>query len=205
MILLFEGPDGAGKSTMIKAVAAEHLAAGYPLESTAIWRAGPFPQDSDPWTEYVLPLMSLSASRDWLVLVDRWHVGELVYGPIFRGGSRLSEDQRTWIDGFLRSMGGVLVHLTASTEELTRRISERGDDMVGPEHVEAIRTGFVREIDPLRGHKIYTRTYDTTGQRTQPTAAAIYLLARQEAAIAESAARHPSTDITYMEKYAWPT
>ena len=126
MILLFEGPDGAGKSTMIKAVAAEHLAAGYPLESTAIWRAGPFPQDSDPWTEYVLPLMSLSASRDWLVLVDRWHVGELVYGPIFRGGSRLSEDQRTWIDGFLRSMGGVLVAPPPSGKVLPgQRMSKR--------------------------------------------------------------------------------
>lgn len=206
MILIFEGPDGAGKSTMIQAVAAEHVAAGHSPDSIAIWRAGPFPPSSDAWTEYALPLTSLSPSKDWLVLIDRWHIGELVYGPIFRGGSRLSDKQRTWIDGYVRSLGGAVVHLTATTDELTRRITKRGDDMVGPEHVEAIRAGFCAVIDPKQGYCVFVRTYDTTGQRTEPTAAAIYVIAKQEAGIGIHLLDHPTHDSrTYIERNAWPT
>ncbi len=204
MILIFEGPDCAGKSTMIEAVRQEHINAGYSPESVAIWHAGPFPQDSDAWTEYVVPLAPLSPSKDWLVLVDRWHIGELVYGPIFRGGSRLSLEQRRWIDGYVRSLGGALIHITARTEELLARHAGRGDDMVSAEQLEPIRAAFVQHIDPRQGYQVFTRTYDTTNQRTEPTAAAIYMVARQEVAIAQGLLEHPSRGKTYMERHAWP-
>ena len=194
MIVVFEGPDGAGKSTMIQAVAeaaAEEV-------GVAMWRAGP-PTGEDMWLEYVAPISTLYPSMDWLVLVDRWHLGELVYGPIFRGASRLSHAQRGWIDGYLKTLGARQVYLTATLEELTRRLTDRGDAMVKMEHLQPILDGYAAVVNGM------TR-YDTTGQRVEPTAAAIYNAAKQETAIALSAQRHPSIDKRpYWERNPWPT
>jgi thymidylate kinase len=202
MIVIFEGPDGAGKSTMIKEVQATAEAVGTP---TSVWRAGPFPAGSDAWREYVFPLTSLSASQDWLVLIDRWHLGELVYGPLLRGGSRLSLEQRAWIEGYLRTFGAVMIHLTATVEELARRMANRGDDLIKAEQLPYLKAAYEQLIGDGHQPRIMCRTYDTTGQRTQPTAAAIYRLAKMDAAIAISAQTHPSnTDVPYWEKHEWP-
>lgn len=208
MIVIFEGPDGAGKSTLIQAVTDEHLAAGYLPESVQVWRAGPFPENSDAWTEYVAPLSVLGTSNEWLVLIDRWHLGELVYGPIFRGVSRLSHEQREWIEGYLKTMGAVMIHVTARHDELVRRLSERGDDMVQTEHLQPILDGYASLVGDGHQPRVFCRTYDTTNQRTQPSAAAIYTLARMEIAMALSAQRHPSNihdQRPYWEKNPWPT
>lgn len=202
MIVVFEGPDGAGKSRMIDHVATEAEADGVPV---GIWHRGPFPPGGNPWTEYVLPLTTLCATTDWIVLVDRWHLGELVYGPIFRGRSQLSLAQRDWIDGYLKSMGAVMIHLTATPDELCYRLAKRGDDMVRADHVPAILAGYSALIGDGHQPRMMTRTYDTTGQRTQPTAAAIYQLARMDTAIALAHQRHPSTDHRpYWEINPWP-
>lgn len=206
MIIIFEGPDGAGKSTMIEAVKQKHLDEGHAPETVQIWRAGPFPQDSDAWREYVLPLTSLYPSRDWLVLIDRWHLGELIYGPLLRGQSRLSLDQRTWIEGYLRTFGAVMVHLTATLEELTRRLGERGDDLIKTEHLPKILEGYAKYTGDGHQPRIFCRTYNTTGQRTSPTAGSIYTLGLMEVGMALSAQTHPSNDDTpYWEKHQWPS
>lgn len=206
MIVIFEGPDGAGKSTMIEAVKQVHLDEGHAPETVQVWRAGPFPEGSDAWREYVLPLTSLYASKDWLVLIDRWHLGELIYGPLFRGQSRLSLDQRTWIEGYLRTFGAVLIHLTARLEELTRRLSDRGDDLVKAEHLPAILEGYAKYIGDGHQPRIFCRTYDTTGQKTRPTAASIYLVSQLDTFQAISAMNHPShDDQPYWERNPWPS
>lgn len=210
MICLFEGPDGAGKSTLIQAVADAHIDEGHLPESVQVWRAGPFPQDSDPWTEYVHPVGSLRACRDWIVLIDRWHLGELVYGPIFRSESRLSLEQRVWIEGYLKTMGAVLIHVTASHDELARRLGERGDDMVAVEHLQPILDGYAELVGDGHQPRVFYRTYDTTSgpDRIIPFAASIYVLARMETSIAISAQNHPSARADprpYWEKNPWPS
>lgn len=203
MILIFEGPDGAGKSTMIEAVKTIAEADGVP---TSIWRAGPFPADSNAKREYALPLTSLTASQDWLVIMDRWHVGELVYGPLLRGVSRLSEEERCWIEGYLKTCGAVIIYLTATTEELIRRVGVRGDDLIKAEQLDHIREAYEVLIADGHSPRLFQRRYDTTGQRTEPTAHGIYAAAKQEAAIAISERDFRTTDHRpYWEKHPWPS
>jgi hypothetical protein len=206
MIIIFEGPDGAGKSTAIQHLIEEHLAEGNLPETVQVWRAGPFPEGSNPWSEYVLPLSVLYPSKDWLVLIDRWHLGELVYGPLLRGGSRLSLEQRAWIEGYLKTMGAVMIHLTASVEELTRRLGERGDDLIKAEQLPYLVESYNALFAGGQQPRIMSRTYDTTGGTAGRITAGVYTLAKMDASIALSASRHPSSDQRpYWEKYPWPS
>lgn len=202
MIIVMEGPDGAGKSTMVEAVKQIHLDRGHAPESVQTWRAGPFPEGGNSWDEYVVPLSSLSISSDWLVIIDRWHLGELVYGPLLRGQSRLSLEQRDWIDGYLKSLGAIMVYLKATPEELTRRLGERGDDLIKAEQLPYLLEAYDALINIRRVPLILTCKYDTTGQRTPPMASAVYLAAEMEVQIATFAYR---TETPYRERYSWPS
>lgn len=201
MIIIFEGPDGAGKSTMIEAVKAIAEADGKPV---SIWKAGPFPEGSTAKREYALPLTSLSISMDWLVMMDRWHVGELVYGPLLRGGSRLSMEQREWLEGYMRTLGVFMVYLTAQPDELVKRVGVRGDDLIKTEQLAAIYEAYEVLIADGHSPRCFARRFDTTRQRTDPTAAGIYAAAKMEAAIAQSENIHRN-NTPYWEQHPWPS
>lgn len=203
MIIVLEGPDGAGKSTMIEELKRFHMKQlGCSAETVQVWRAGPFPEGSDPWTEYVIPLSRLHATRDWLVLIDRWHLGELVYGPLLRGQSRLSPEQRAWIDGYLASLGALSVCLTATVEELMTRLAGRGDDLIKMHQLPYLVTRY----EELTSHWPPTRIFNTTNQRVGPTAVAISLAADMEAKIAIVHRTHDNYDPRpYWEIYPWPS
>ena len=207
MIIIVEGPDGAGKSTMIEDLKRQYLMrAGQTPESVQVWHAGPFPQDSNPWTEYVVPLSRLQVTRGYLVLIDRWHLGELVYGPLLRGQSRLSPEQRVWIDGYLKSMGAITVCLTATIEELTRRLSERGDDLIKAEQFPYLVAQYDELTRDLPPEAITTRVFDTTNQRVSPTAASILFLASMETTVAMVHQGHNNYDHRpYWEIHPWPS
>jgi GTPase SAR1 family protein len=207
VIIILEGPDGAGKSTMIEELKRHYLMQiGRSPESVQIWHAGPFPEGSNPWTEYVVPISQLVATRDYLILIDRWHLGELVYGPLLRGQSRLSLAQRDWIDSYLKSMGAIMVYLKASIEELTARMTARGDDLIKAEMLPHIVAGYDVLTTNLPASAIKTIVHDTTNQRTSPMAVAIALAANMEATIALKTQALPSYDPRpHWEKHPWPS
>lgn len=70
MIIIIEGTDGVGKTTIAKAMA-EKL--GYEYRHTG-------PPTQETWQdEYLYPLVTMRH-----VVLDRWHVGEMVWPAIFR-------------------------------------------------------------------------------------------------------------------------
>lgn len=118
MLIVLEGPDGAGKSTIAK-----HLL--HMLNPSILLSSGPPGQD--PKSEYLGKLETASRSmvNGVSVVIDRLHIGELIYGPLLRGGSRLTVHEAYEIDSELWAMNAVAVHVTASTEEIHRRLIER--------------------------------------------------------------------------------
>jgi thymidylate kinase len=203
MIIILEGPDGAGKSTMIEELKRHYLMQiNSTPERVQVWRAGPFPEGSNPWTEYVVPISQLVPTRDYLILIDRWHLGELIYGPLLRGQSRLSMAQRDWIDGYLKSLGVVMVYLRATVEELTHRLGERGDDLIKAEQLPYLLDAY----DAIANSTLKTIVHDTTNQRVGPMAVAISLAADMEAVIALKNRALPNYDHRpYWEQHPWPS
>lgn len=73
-IIILEGLDLTGKTTCANAIV-EHYG-----KRTALLHAGP-PLTDVPTIEYCVPFRL--AATGWTVVCDRWHLGELVWAPLF--------------------------------------------------------------------------------------------------------------------------
>lgn len=142
MLIILEGPDCAGKSTLADRLQAE-------IERTTkneVLRLSSGPPDGHPLDEYVVPLLGYRPNTGIHVICDRLHWGEAVYPMILQRPSSLDGAIFAYIEAFLMSRGAYVVSLNAPVEELERRMRERGDDLIRPDQLAAISAGF-QEIE----------------------------------------------------------
>jgi len=102
MIIIVEGPDGAGKSTVAKELAANYNA--------ALIHTGPPRRDEPAVIQY------LGEARHYMVqpndtVLDRFHLGERVYGPILRQQDTLGDIGQRQVERMLMSRGFACVVL----------------------------------------------------------------------------------------------
>jgi len=134
-IIILEGVDGSGKSTLANKLAAAGEKAGLnvirehrgPIKQTVI-------------EEYVKPLFEIGPND--LLIADRWHVGELIYGPLYRGIS-LAKPHLEAIEGLLDMLHAVRVIVTAPLPVIRNRLEARGEDYLKPEHVEHVHGAYI--------------------------------------------------------------
>lgn len=127
MGFVLEGPDGAGKSTL-----ANRLHDLFGLEVNHFG-----PPTKPPIEEYLHWLLDKDAEGHNRV-VDRFHLGESVYGPIFRGSDPLSMHDLTTIEWALMVRGYTMIYVTTSLKTMIDNIERRGDDMVNPDRMAKI-------------------------------------------------------------------
>ena len=113
MIYIFEGCDGVGKTTAAKRLQAKAEEMGF---TTKMLHRGP-PQ-GDVLTEYT---SDLDTGED-IIICDRWHWGEMVYGPIYRGKSELTSGGLMYIDMELARRGAVVILLDGDDDVVERRV-----------------------------------------------------------------------------------
>lgn len=113
MLIILEGPDGSGKSTLAKALQQE-------TGGDIIHRSAPV---EHPLIEYVAPLSGYNGSGT--LILDRWHLGEEVYGPLYRGGSRLGPHGFNAVEDVLIELGAVLVFCCGLVTDLQKRLTDR--------------------------------------------------------------------------------
>lgn len=95
--IIIEGPDGAGKTTLARFLCHRHNM-GYHHE-------GPPPVGVSALEHYG----RLLAEAPRPTVFDRLHLGEVVYGPLLRGGSRLSTYDWGLMNRLIRGTGSVVV------------------------------------------------------------------------------------------------
>lgn len=137
MIIALEGPDCAGKSST-----AEHLSKQYP--HATVLKQGP--PSGDILERYLKPLEQHESSS--ALILDRWHVGELIYGPLLRGKSLLSVQQADYIDMVLQTYGAWFYHITAPINVLAKRYDERSDDLIRRDQLLRIQMGYISHLRP---------------------------------------------------------
>jgi hypothetical protein len=95
--IILEGSDCSGKTTLAK----ELEKCGY-----KIIHNGPPKENEDPLTVYE---DQLDAAVKVPTVFDRLHIGEMIYGPILRGKSRITMDQFEELNDTIINMGGLVV------------------------------------------------------------------------------------------------
>jgi hypothetical protein len=78
------------------------------------------------------------------VVLDRWHIGELVYGPLLRGKSLLTEQQADYIDMVMQTFGAAFFHVTAPLNILEDRYDMRGDGLIKRDQLAIIMDHYIR-------------------------------------------------------------
>jgi len=114
--VVIDGCDGTGKTTLAGRLAARGF---------TVVHFGPTPSGVDLADRY----RNVLAQNGRLAL-DRCFVSELVYGPLFRGRSRISWATVLELATAVAARGGVFVHLTGSTDTVRSRLFAR--DAVAP-------------------------------------------------------------------------
>ncbi|HLO11555.1 MAG TPA: AAA family ATPase [Pseudoneobacillus sp.] len=118
--IILIGSDGSGKTTI-----AEELSKilGYPVE-----HHGPVKSHEAGYREY----FNCIRTTDYSVIKDRFHEGEKIFAPIYRGyeAEYFPELEKELISKF----NPLLVMIYAPFNVILQRLEERGEDFVKPEH-----------------------------------------------------------------------
>lgn len=187
MLIIIEGPDGAGKTTLAKQLE-EHLAFGVLLHRG--------PPERHPLYEYETSLYFYERYRpgkDAHVVCDRWHLGEVVYPQALSRKSLLNPASLWHIEMFLESRGAFLVHLTDETALLQDRIARRGDNLITPDQVGELRVAYTAAVQRSRLPKVQLYTsHDLTQAKVWEVTQLIINAARNVERLHLELARFPT-------------
>ena len=156
-IIIVEGPDGCGKSTMVRALQAKRE-----IENVKTVHHGPYLEKcrSELLQTYLASINSFKEDKNFdIMIMDRCWVSEFIYGPIVRGSSRLRLSD---LDIIREALDGMDVKIVFVQPPLwfcrTNWERDLADEYVGDsEHFEAI-------VHEYRKHNL-----NTWGLPTQPT------------------------------------
>lgn len=143
-IIIIEGIDGGGKSTLAQLI--KELS---PVPTTILHRG---PMKGSVMDEYVTPL--LEADPDNLLIADRWHLSEVIYGLVYRGMSEVNATTLVAIEGLLTEKNATRVVVAPPIEEIRTRLKDRGEDFLQEEHIELVYTFYQTAIGGLLYHQV---------------------------------------------------
>lgn len=149
MFIAIEGPDGAGKSSLIEAIENE-IKAQQPNVEIVRHHKGKPPEETRRCLlkEYAIDLQ-YDNLFDSVHLADRWHWGERTYAPLKRphtnidGYGLLGIAGWRWVELFMQSRGMAQFFLYQTLETIIERVSSRGDDFVQVAELKTIHDAYV--------------------------------------------------------------
>lgn len=133
MLIIIEGPDCAGKTTLAKAIH-DHIQENSLTSGHIIMRHAK-PPKAHPLDEYVTPLTDYRPGLGDHVILDRWHWGEAIYPQLLHRDTVMDRAVFIYIEKFLRARGALVVTMNPSVSALRERMANRGDDSISPMHL----------------------------------------------------------------------
>jgi hypothetical protein len=143
VLIIVEGPDGAGKTTLVERLYTRLRGDEY---RRTPHRLHARPPKEHPLDEYETPLLGYHPGGDRDVICDRWHLGEAVYPAILRRPTQWDVAVSRHISAFLASRGALLVLLEPPDDVIDRTVTERGDDTVTADQAVAALSVYRRAI-----------------------------------------------------------
>lgn len=160
MLIIIEGSDGVGKTTVADLVA-RRIEAAFSREVVERHSGLPEP-DEDLLRTYLDTIGDYAANdEDRAVVIDRLHWGEAVYGPLYRadddqdGYGTLGKAGWRYIELYVASRGGVTFLIDAPDETAIRRAEERGEEFTDLDDIHGILAAYrLRYRDSTTGVRL---------------------------------------------------
>lgn len=132
--VILTGSDGSGKSTIAERLS---IATGYEK-----FHFGP-PKDYEDGKKMYYDFIRNNVGKN--VLTDRFHEGERIYAPLYRGYTAdYFRDLEMTLEAHYNPL---LVLVYAPFDVILDRISKRGEDFVKPEHIEYCYKAMIDEFN----------------------------------------------------------
>lgn len=138
MIYIIEGPDGAGKTTLVEQIKKSHMNA-----KVLHFGAPQTPEEADNY--YKVYAEAINAKRDDEVLIfDRSWYSDMVYGPVMRNRQEMSQEHADMLSAMVVACGGgIIIYCTAPIKVLWARCQRRGETYLQNQaQLQAIATGY---------------------------------------------------------------
>lgn len=158
MIIIIEGPDGSGKTTL-----ANYLSktTGYPIKH----RSKPnTPEEKAAMMQSYIDDIRSNDNIIW----DRCFYSEMVYGPVMRDQSYISLEQMWQLEKELLDQGVLVIYCTDDTLTLWERCTARGETYItSVEQMAALKDKYDLlmlqgdHLVPITTYKIKVPTFDS--------------------------------------------
>lgn len=120
MIIIIEGPDGSGKTTLAEKLSKQTK---YPI----IHRSQPKTEEEKKLMmgEY---LQTIRSGKN--MIFDRCWYSEMAYGPVMRDDSVISYPEMYELEELLAKSGALIIYATGAKAALWQRCQKRGEDYI---------------------------------------------------------------------------
>lgn len=138
MIYIIEGPDGAGKTTLVEQIKKSHMNA-----KVLHFGAPQTPEEADNY--YKVYAEAINAKRDDEVLIfDRSWYSDMVYGPVMRNRQEMTQEHADMLSAMVVARGGgIIIYCTAPIKVLWARCQRRGETYLQNQvQLQAISIGY---------------------------------------------------------------
>jgi len=134
-VLIFEGCDASGKTT-IQEILREIIRHAFLIHTSAPVKGNP----KEYFYNLLDKLTDFAGIINQPLFFDRFHVGELVYGSIFRPETidDAVKEKMFRLEERLAEKEAKMVYITASPDTIVNRLKKRGDWYVQPSDVQRI-------------------------------------------------------------------
>lgn len=145
--IIFEGCDASGKTT-IQEIMKEIIRHVFIIHTSAPTKGN----SKEYFSSLLEKLIEFIDIINQPLFIDRFHIGELVYGSVFRPETidEAVEKKLYDMEKDLLKQDVKILYVTASPETIVKRIQNRGDWYVKVSDVEAILNGYEKALAKSR-------------------------------------------------------
>jgi thymidylate kinase len=132
MHIILEGIDKSGKTTLAKYLSKE---LNMPIQKVSAPKI-------DPFIEYVNLLIDTKIPT----IFDRFHIGEMVYGPIKRGKSQLDFRKRAIVEMLMNGLETYNIYCDGPVNVIARRFVEDKEDYLTVDEIPEVLEAYNHQI-----------------------------------------------------------